>query len=207
MVTAIIHGFILAIGLILPLGAQNVFIFNQGANQPKYRYRYVLPAIIAAGLSDSLLIIIAVVGVSIIIMSLPVLQAIIYIVGLIFLMYMAWTIWHDKPSTDGEAQIMSPMKQVSFALSVSLLNPHAILDTIGVIGSSAALYSGSNKIAFTIACISVSWLWFFLLAILGEMVGSIDKTGKLLTIINKLSSIIIIIVALMILQKLIQLLF
>ena len=204
MVTAIIHGFILAIGLILPLGAQNVFIFNQGANQPKYRY--VLPAIITAGLSDSLLIIIAVVGVSIIIMSLPVLQAIIYIVGLIFLMYMAWTIWHDKPSTDGEAQIMSPMKQVSFALSVSLLNPHAILDTIGVIGS-AALYSGSNKIAFTIACISVSWLWFFLLAILGEMVGSIDKTGKLLTIINKLSSIIIIIVALMILQKLIQLLF
>ncbi|MCC5401296.1 LysE family transporter [Staphylococcus aureus] len=167
MVTAIIHGFILAIGLILPLGAQNVFIFNQGANQPKYRY--VLPAIITAGLSDSLLIIIAVVGVSII--------------------------------------IMSPMKQVSFALSVSLLNPHAILDTIGVIGSSAALYSGSNKIAFTIACISVSWLWFFLLAILGKMVGSIDKTGKLLTIINKLSSIIIIIVALMILQKLIQLLF
>ncbi|MGK8445625.1 LysE/ArgO family amino acid transporter [Staphylococcus aureus] len=204
MVTAIIHGFILAIGLILPLGAQNVFIFNQGANQPKYRY--VLPAIITAGLSDSLLIIIAVVGVSIIIMSLPVLQAIIYVIGLIFLMYMAW-IWHDKPSTDGEAQIMSPMKQVSFALSVSLLNPHAILDTIGVIGSSAALYSGSNKIAFTIACISVSWLWFFLLAILGKIVGSIDKTGKLLTIINKISSIIIIIVALMILQKLIQLIF
>ncbi|MGT2357116.1 LysE/ArgO family amino acid transporter [Staphylococcus aureus] len=189
---------------IQPLGAQNVFIFNQGANQPKYRY--VLPAIITAGLSDSLLIIIAVVGVSIIIMSLPVLQAIIYIVGLNST-YMAWTIWHDKPSTDGEAQLYLLIKQVSFALSVSLLNPHAILDTIGVIGSSAALYSGSNKIAFTIACISVSWLWFFLLAILGKMVGSIDKTGKLLTIINKISSIIIIIVALMILQKLIQLLF
>ncbi|WRN75664.1 LysE family transporter [Staphylococcus aureus] len=205
MVTAIIHGFILAIGLILPLGAQNVFIFNQGANQPKYRY--VLPAIITAGLSDSLLIIIAVVGVSIIIMSLPVLQAIIYIVGLIFLMYMAWTIWHDKPSTDGETQIMSPMKQVSFALSVSLLNPHAILDTIGVIGSSAALYSGSNKIAFTIACIQRFMVMVLFTRNFRKMVGSIDKTGKLLTIINKISSIIIIIVALMILQKLIQLLF
>lgn len=54
MVTAIIHGFILAIGLILPLGAQNVFIFNQGANQPKYRY--VLPAIITAGLSTAYLL-------------------------------------------------------------------------------------------------------------------------------------------------------
>lgn len=60
-----------------------------------------------------------------------------------------------NPQQMEKAQIMSPMKQVSFALSVSLLNPHAILDTIGVIGSSAALYSGSNKIAFTIACISV----------------------------------------------------
>ena len=32
---SIIHGFLLALGLILPLGAQNVFVFNQGANQKK----------------------------------------------------------------------------------------------------------------------------------------------------------------------------
>ncbi|MBE5664252.1 LysE family transporter [Staphylococcus sp. SS60] len=205
MLEAIIHGFILSIGLILPLGAQNVFIFNQGANQSKYRY--ALPAILTAGLSDSLLIIIAVIGISIIIMSMPILQAIIYVIGLIFLLYMSWTIWNDKPSVNSQVEAMSPMKQVSFALSVSLLNPHAILDTIGVIGSSAALYNDKDKIAFTIACISVSWLWFFLLAILGKFVGSIDKTGKLLLIINKISSVIIIIVALMILQKLLQLLF
>ncbi|EZP76963.1 lysine exporter protein LysE/YggA [Parageobacillus genomosp. 1] len=30
MLTAFIHGFILALGLILPLGAQNVFVFPQG---------------------------------------------------------------------------------------------------------------------------------------------------------------------------------
>lgn len=205
MFSAILHGFILSIGLILPLGAQNVFIFNQGANQLKYRY--ALPAILTAGLSDSLLISIAVIGISIIIMSMPILQAIIYVIGLIFLLYMAWTIWNEKPSMDNQVKAMSPMKQVSFALSVSLLNPHAILDTIGVIGSSAALYNGNEKIAFTITCISVSWLWFFLLAILGRFVGSIDKTGKLLLIINKISSVIIIIVALIILQKLLQLVF
>ncbi|WRN52892.1 LysE family transporter [Staphylococcus aureus] len=204
MVTAIIHGFIFSDWSNFTFRCTNVFIFNQGANQPKYRY--VLPAIITAGYTDSLLIIIAVVGVSIIIMSLPILQAIIYIVGLIFLMYMAWTIWHDKPSTDGEAQIMSPMKQVSFALSVSLLNPHAILDTIGVIGSSAALYSGSNKIRLQSLVLAFHGYGSFY-SQFRKMVESIDKTGKLLTIINKISSIIIIIVALMILQKLIQLLF
>lgn len=35
MLQPIIHGFLLALGLILPLGAQNVFVFNQGANQKK----------------------------------------------------------------------------------------------------------------------------------------------------------------------------
>lgn len=32
---AIVHGIILAFGLILPLGVQNVFVFSQGATQPK----------------------------------------------------------------------------------------------------------------------------------------------------------------------------
>lgn len=67
MLEAIFHGVLLAIGLILPLGAQNIFVFNQGANQTKFRR--ALPAVITAGLCDSLLIILAVVGVSLILMS------------------------------------------------------------------------------------------------------------------------------------------
>ncbi|EHJ07923.1 LysE/ArgO family amino acid transporter [Staphylococcus simiae] len=203
MLTAIIHGLLLAIGLILPLGAQNVFIFNQGANQSKLRYAF--PAIITAGLSDSLLIIIAVIGVSLILMSLPILQAVIYIIGLIFLCYMAWTLWFEKPHSNQDNQSLSAIKQISFALSVSLLNPHAIMDTIGVIGTSAAAYEGNDKIAFTLACIAVSWLWFILLALLGKFIGTFDKSGKLLIVVNRVSSIIIVIVALMIVQKLIYL--
>ncbi|MCD0801134.1 amino acid transporter, partial [Staphylococcus aureus] len=30
MLQPIVHGVLLALGLILPLGAQNVFVFNQG---------------------------------------------------------------------------------------------------------------------------------------------------------------------------------
>ena len=55
LLQAILHGVLLAIGLILPLGAQNIFVFNQGANQTKFRR--ALPAIIAARLCVSLLII------------------------------------------------------------------------------------------------------------------------------------------------------
>ncbi|HHO1153114.1 TPA: LysE/ArgO family amino acid transporter, partial [Staphylococcus aureus] len=176
MIQPVLHGILLALGLILPLGAQNVFVFNQGANQKKMIN--ALPVVITAGLCDTFLIIIAVLGVSLILMSLPVLQLFIYIVGLFFLLYMAWSLWKEKPNTLENYEPMSTKKQIGFAISVSLLNPHAIMDTLGVIGSSASVYSGLEKILFCIATIMVSWLWFFLLAILGKVLGSIDRTGK-----------------------------
>lgn len=37
MLEAIIHAVLLALGLILPLGVQNVFVFNQGASQSRFR--------------------------------------------------------------------------------------------------------------------------------------------------------------------------
>ncbi|RZH87840.1 amino acid transporter, partial [Staphylococcus aureus] len=43
----VLHGILLALGLILPLGAQNVFVFNQGANQKKMIN--ALPVVITAG--------------------------------------------------------------------------------------------------------------------------------------------------------------
>lgn len=58
MLQPIVHGVLLALGLILPLGAQNVFVFNQGANQKKFTK--ALPVIITAGLCDTFLITIAV---------------------------------------------------------------------------------------------------------------------------------------------------
>lgn len=205
MSEAVIHGFLLAIGLILPLGAQNVFVFNQGANQSKLIKAF--PAVITAGVCDSILISLAVIGVSLVLMSLPLLQIVIYIIGLIFLLYMAWTLWNETPDPIKQEGGLSTTKQISFALSVSLLNPHAIMDTIGVIGTSASAYEGNNKFAFTLTCIFVSWIWFIFLALLGKSVGRIDKSGKLLVVINKLSSIIIIAVAILIIKKLCQLLF
>ncbi|WP_251942384.1 LysE family transporter [Staphylococcus sp. Marseille-Q5304] len=202
---SIIHGFLLSLGLILPLGAQNVFIFNQAANH-KSLFK-TLPVIIAAGLCDTFLITLAILGVSLIIISMPILQIMIYIIGLIFLIYMAWSLWHEKPSTFNTYNSMSAKKQVSFALSVSLLNPHAIMDTIGVIGTNANIYDGWDKIFFSLTTISVSWIWFLFLAIVGKKIGHIDKSGKYIVLINKCSSIIILIISILIFKSLFELIF
>src|SRR5699024_9031266 len=137
------HGLFLALGLILPLGAQNVFVFNQGANQKQLIK--TIPVIIAAGLCDTLLIVLAVLGVSVILLSLPMLQIVIYCIGFIFLIYMAWSLWQEKPQALARYQSMSARKQIGFSLSVSLLIPHAIMDIIGVIDTNAAIYEGTDK--------------------------------------------------------------
>ena len=76
--------------------------------------------------------------------------------GVVFLVYMGYSIWRSQPAQVQTGTSIPAQKQILFALSVSLLNPHAILDTVGVIGTSALSYIGTEQMMFTIACITVS---------------------------------------------------
>lgn len=189
MFEAFLHGIVLAFGLILPLGAQNVFVFNQGAVQPTM-WR-AMPVVLTAALCDAVLILLAVLGVSLIVLTLAWLKTLLYVVGVCFLIYMGYLTWKSRPSAENEAaERFSPKRQIMFAASVSLLNPHAILDTIGVIGTSSLSYSGADKWWFTIACILVSVCWFFGLSVAGHIAGGLDQSGKLMRSLNVISALI-----------------
>ncbi|ACX64775.1 LysE/ArgO family amino acid transporter [Paenibacillus sp. Y412MC10] len=190
MLGVILHGFILALGLILPLGVQNVFVFNQGVVQP--RFIRALPVMITASLCDTLLISLAVLGVSVIVLEYEWIRLTLFTLGICFLVYMGAATWRSKPSgQDPEsARSFSPKKQIVFAMSVSLLNPHAVLDTMGVIGTSSLQYEGADKMIFTVVCIAVSWLWFLGLGIAGRAAGRMDPTGRLLSALNRISAVI-----------------
>lgn len=189
MYEAILHGIILAFGLILPLGVQNVFVFNVGARQPSFLK--AVPVIVTAGVCDTILILTAVLGVSLIVFSFAWLKTILIGAGVIFLLYMGWVIWKSKPAEEESNTGMPIRKQILFAASVSLLNPHAILDTIGVIGTNALSYEGDEKWAFTASTIAVSWLWFFGLALTGRSIGRFDQTGDWINRLNKISALLI----------------
>jgi L-lysine exporter family protein LysE/ArgO len=189
MIEALIHGFLLALGLILPLGVQNVFVFNQGASHQ--RFVRALPVIITAAVCDTLLISAAVLGLSVVVLGISWLKTSLLIGGVGFLLFMGYSTWNSKPSTkQSEGEVLSPKKQIVFAASVSLLNPHAILDTVGVIGTNSLSYTGSEKWMFFIICIFVSWIWFLALALIGRIVGKVDQTGRFLEILNKVSALI-----------------
>lgn len=186
---AVTHGFILAFGLILPLGVQNVFVFNQGAQHGWLRS---LPVIITASLCDTLLISLAVIGVSAVVLEFALIRLLLTWGGFCFLLYMGWLTWRSTPvSTTGPDDQWTKKRQALFAISVSLLNPHAILDTIGVIGTSSLAYTSiPDKLAFTLACILVSWIWFMSLALVGKYVGKLGNSSLFLLVINKISAII-----------------
>ncbi len=202
MSEAIIHGIILAFGLIIPLGVQNVFVFNQGASQPNI-WR-AAPVVLTASICDTLLILIAVQGVSLVLLTFSWLTNSLYIIGFFFLLYMGFIIWRSNPSNDVKQEKSMPLKkQILFAASVSLLNPHAILDTIGVIGTNSIQYIGNEKWAFTLATIIVSWIWFISLAFAGKFLKRMDSTGKTIVLLNKISGLIIWGVALYMLKQVI----
>ncbi|SEK52185.1 LysE/ArgO family amino acid transporter [Paenibacillus sp. OK003] len=197
----IIHAVVLAFGLILPLGVQNVFIFNQGMSQRSYAR--ALPAIVTAGLSDTLLIGAAVGGVSLILLQWPLLASLLYAGGSVFLLYMAWSIWRSSGPANSSAAVLSAGRQIAFAASVSLLNPHALLDTVAVIGTSSLQYEGVARFYFAITAALVSWVWFLGLAGAGRLVGRTDRTGRVSVFFNRLSAIVMVGMAGMMLWKLI----
>lgn len=185
----ILHGILLAFGLILPLGVQNVFVFTQGVTQPGLLKAF--PAMITASICDTVLIVLAILGLSLIVLQFEGLRIVLLVAGILFLMYMGKVIW-SSPAANMEGQeALSMKKQILFALSVSLLNPHALLDTIGVIGTSAVKYSGQERVLFTFACVLVSWIWFFGLTLLGSTVKKLHIPAKVFIIFNKCSAIFI----------------
>lgn len=193
MIQAFFYGVILSFGLIIPLGIQNIFIFNQGATQK--RLLHAMPSVFTAFVCDTILILCAVLGVSILVFTIPWLKNLIFVGGFLFLTYMGFLTWKSKTQSNNDKEPLSAKYQIGFALSVSLLNPHALIDTVGVIGTNSLNFVGYDKVVFTLACILVSLLWFLGLSLSGHYFQKVDKKGNGIKYLNKFSAIIIWMVA------------
>ncbi|WP_206885657.1 LysE/ArgO family amino acid transporter [Alicyclobacillus mali (ex Roth et al. 2021)] len=188
MVGAFWHGLILAIALILPIGMQNGFLLSQGALHR--RWLAALPAVVTAALCDTFLVALAVFGVSGAVFHIVWLRVALGIVGVAFLLYMGFQTWRENPDDHAvTSEVWSPRRQMGFAMSVSLLNPHALMDTLAVIGGSAAVYgTWGERASFAVACALVSWVWFFFLMTLGHVAGRAAAGVGLRRVINRISA-------------------
>lgn len=203
-ILAAIHSFFLSIGLIMPLGMQNIFILNQGASHKNMIN--ALPSIITTSICEAILISSSTFGVSILVIEIPLLKILVFIVGIIFLTYMGFSTWKSSQEITYETNELSAKEQIVLGISVSFLNPHAIIDCITVLGSNALHYNGTPKIIFTIGCVLTSWIWFVVLSVSGNKIRKIKSGLSIIKILNKLSAIIMMCVALYLTKELFTLL-
>lgn len=159
-----LEGLLLSFGLIAAIGPQNAFVIRQGLKR-----QFVFTTALLTSLCDALLILVGVLGVGQILAQNKFLKLALVIGGAIFLsIYGIKSLLRAfKKETlkvdSSKAAILSHKKIILQAISFSLLNPHAILDTTVIIGSVSAQYPIDGVWKFACGAISASFLWFFML--------------------------------------------
>ncbi|MFR9721888.1 LysE/ArgO family amino acid transporter [Streptomyces sp. MS19] len=163
MATTYLAGLALGLALIVPIGAQNVFVVGQGLAVGWPRACW---AVAAAGCCDTLLILAGAAGASGLLNGFPALRGVLLLGGAAFLTYLGLQAWRSGATTLSleAGDVLSARTVIRRTVAVSLLNPHAILDTVGVIGAAVAAQPEASRTVFAGGTVSASWLWFLLLA-------------------------------------------
>lgn len=162
MTAAFLTGLALGLALIVPIGAQNVFVFGQGVSLGMPR---ALWAVVGAAVCDTILIVLGAAGTSALLDSVPGLRPAMLVAGALFLTYLGVKSLRAKPTDlDDEAGVWTRGQVLRRTAAVSLLNPHAILDTVGVLGAAITAQAVGTRLPFAIGAVAASWAWFLLLA-------------------------------------------
>ncbi|BBZ06968.1 amino acid transporter [Mycolicibacterium doricum] len=157
-------GIALGLALIIPIGAQNVFVINEALKLGMPRA--LIPALTAAA-CDTLLIAIGAVGASALLSKVPGVKTTLLVFGAGFLLYLGiQSLRSHQPDDDQQVLVFKPIALIAKTIAVSLLNPHAILDTVGVIGTSIAAVPAATRPTFAAGTMTGSLLWFLAISAL-----------------------------------------
>lgn len=161
LASALGHGFAITLALIVAIGAQNAFVLRQGL-----RREQVGPIVAFCILADLALIGAGVAGMSQMLAGRPALAQALAAGGALFLAaYGLRSLWSARhPSTlraaTGQGSGLTVAAAIGQTAAVTLLNPHAYLDTIVLIGSVGAQQAGAGKLWFVAGAALASTTWF-----------------------------------------------
>jgi L-lysine exporter family protein LysE/ArgO len=153
-------GLLFGLATAFPVGVQSFVVMNQGL---RLGYPRVLTGIVTASLCDTLLIVAGAAGASALLADaderVPVL-----LIGIAFLAIFGVLALRAPPEAEvGEVKSAGrPLAMIAQTVGVSLFNPHAVLETVGVLGGAIAAQTAENRIEFACGVIAASWVWFLM---------------------------------------------
>ena len=196
MLPAFLTGFFLGLSLIVAIGAQNAFLLRQGILK-----QHVIYIVMFCGISDCLLIILGVAGISYYLNDfINEFSKIIYGFSALWLFVYGLLRLHSAYKTKSFVNTNNPeskslLNTISITAIFTFLNPHVYLDTMILIGSISMKFSEIDRIYFTIGACFASFIWFFTLGFGAKYLAPIIQKPSHWRILDLIIALIMFIIA------------
>ncbi|EGQ7650281.1 MULTISPECIES: LysE/ArgO family amino acid transporter [Vibrio] len=168
----LLQGFGLGASMIIPIGAQNAYVLNQGIK----RNHHLTTATICSVL-DMIFISLGIFGGGAILSQNEILLTSVTLGGIAFLSFYGLlslkSAFNPESESESKGEIVARGRRTVIlgALAVTVLNPHLYLDTVVILGSIGGQFEGHDRIAFALGTIMASFVWFYTLSIGAAKLG------------------------------------
>ena len=176
-------GFFTGLSLILAIGAQNIFVIEQGLKK-----QHVFLVCFICSVSDLILIF---VGIFLFYFFYqffnPIVEFIFNLLLVVFLIHFIYSKIKAHYKEVNFQSSISPISKLNIflkTLGFTYLNPHVYSDTVFILGNFSKNYLLNQKIAFGIGASLASFLFFFTLGYLSNYLSKYANDKKIWQIIN-----------------------
>ena len=181
----LILGFVTGLSLILAIGAQNIFVIEQGLKK-----QHVFLVCIICSVSDFILIFL---GIFIFHYFFQYFNSIIELLfNIILFLFLAHFIYekisiqNKKINFDEKIKGISVTNIITKTLAFTYLNPHVYSDTVFFLGNFSKNFSINEKILFGAGSSIASFFFFFIIGYLSKFFSNYVKNKKIWNFINLL---------------------
>ncbi len=176
-------GFFTGLSLILVIGAQNIFVIEQGLKK-----QYVFLVCIVCSISDLILIFLGIFLFHYFTQYFnSTIELVFNILLLIFLLHFIYSkikTYNSSINFNSETKEISKFNILLKTLGFTYLNPHVYSDTVFFLGNFSKNFLLNQKVLFGIGASIASFLFFFLLGYLSNYFSKYAKNKNVWKIIN-----------------------
>lgn len=157
--SALTKGFFLSAGLIIAIGAQNMFVLRQGLKR-----EHVLPIVLFCAAADATLIVAGVSGLGGVLTVIPGLSLVLSLGGAAFLTGYGISALRRAANPSALAVGAEASMTLGAALAgtaaFTFLNPHVYIDTVMLMGAVGASLPAAERPLFMAGAVLASVVWF-----------------------------------------------
>ena len=176
-------GFITGLSLILAIGAQNIFVIEQGLKK-----QHVFLVCLICSVSDLVLIFLGIFLFHYFIQyfnsTTELIFNILLIIFLIYFIYSKIRSFNSSINFNSETKVISKFSILLKTLGFTYLNPHVYSDTVFFLGNFSKNFLMNQKILFGGGASFASFIFFFLIGYLSKFLSHYAKSQKIWKVIN-----------------------